>query len=90
MLSQEKNERLTAVGPDTPMGNLLRRYWWPVAGSGCWPSSARTAGPLSPSDVPNGPGFDAVITAGCSTRPGAASMCTVVVSDRLVSHEPEH
>jgi 5,5'-dehydrodivanillate O-demethylase oxygenase subunit len=31
MLSQEKNERLTAVGPGTPMGNLLRRYWWPVA-----------------------------------------------------------
>ncbi len=31
MLSQEKNERLAAVGPGTPMGNLLRRYWWPVA-----------------------------------------------------------
>jgi len=31
MLSQERNERLTAVGPGTPMGNLLRRYWWPVA-----------------------------------------------------------
>ena len=31
MLSQEKNERLTQVGPGTPMGNLLRRYWWPVA-----------------------------------------------------------
>jgi 5,5'-dehydrodivanillate O-demethylase len=31
MLSQEKNQRLTAVGPGTPMGNLLRRYWWPVA-----------------------------------------------------------
>jgi hypothetical protein len=33
MLSQEKNERLTAVGPGTPMGNLLRRYWWPVGPS---------------------------------------------------------
>jgi 5,5'-dehydrodivanillate O-demethylase len=31
MLSQEKNERLTRVGPGTPMGELLRRYWWPVA-----------------------------------------------------------
>jgi 5,5'-dehydrodivanillate O-demethylase len=31
MLSREKTERLTAVGPGTPMGNLLRRYWWPVA-----------------------------------------------------------
>ncbi|SNR53190.1 5,5'-dehydrodivanillate O-demethylase [Haloechinothrix alba] len=31
MLSAEKNERLTRVGPDTPMGELLRRYWWPIA-----------------------------------------------------------
>lgn len=28
--SKEENEILTRVGPDTPMGNLLRRYWWPV------------------------------------------------------------
>jgi 5,5'-dehydrodivanillate O-demethylase len=27
------NQRLTQVGPDTPMGKLLRYYWWPVAGS---------------------------------------------------------
>ena len=31
MLSQEENETLTRVGPGTPMGNLLRRYWHPVA-----------------------------------------------------------
>ena len=31
MLSQEQNERLTRVGLGTPMGNLLRRYWYPVA-----------------------------------------------------------
>jgi 5,5'-dehydrodivanillate O-demethylase len=31
MLSQAANERLTRVGPDTPMGRLLRRYWHPVA-----------------------------------------------------------
>lgn len=31
MLSVEENERLTRVGPGTPMGNLLRRYWHPVA-----------------------------------------------------------
>ncbi len=31
MLKAEKNERLTQVGPGTPMGELLRRYWWPVA-----------------------------------------------------------
>ncbi|HEY8694797.1 MAG TPA: aromatic ring-hydroxylating dioxygenase subunit alpha, partial [Chloroflexota bacterium] len=31
MLTQEANERLTQVGPGTPMGNLLRCYWFPVA-----------------------------------------------------------
>ena len=31
MLSKEMNERLTRVGPGTPLGNLLRRYWYPVA-----------------------------------------------------------
>ena len=34
MLSQEKNKLLTQVGPGTPMGNLLRRYWHPVAAVG--------------------------------------------------------
>jgi 5,5'-dehydrodivanillate O-demethylase len=32
MLTAQENERLTRVGPGTPMGNLLRRYWQPVAG----------------------------------------------------------
>src|SRR5215204_3100170 len=31
MLTAEANERLSRVGPGTPMGNLLRRYWHPVA-----------------------------------------------------------
>src|SRR5829696_5814627 len=31
MLTREANERLTQVGPGTPMGNLLRRYWHAVA-----------------------------------------------------------
>lgn len=31
MLEQEKNRLLTQVGPGTPMGNLLRRYWMPIA-----------------------------------------------------------
>ena len=30
MLSVEENELLTQVGPDTPMGTLLRHYWHPV------------------------------------------------------------
>jgi phenylpropionate dioxygenase-like ring-hydroxylating dioxygenase large terminal subunit len=29
MLSQENNEILTRVGPGTPIGNLLRRFWIP-------------------------------------------------------------
>ena len=33
MLSREENERITRVGPRTPMGNLLRRYWMPGAAS---------------------------------------------------------
>src|SRR3978361_924702 len=32
MLTAEENERLTHVGAGTPMGNLMRRYWHPVAG----------------------------------------------------------
>ncbi|MFM0277232.1 aromatic ring-hydroxylating dioxygenase subunit alpha [Paraburkholderia sediminicola] len=32
MLSQAKNELLTKVGPGEPMGELLRRYWMPIAG----------------------------------------------------------
>ena len=32
MLNTERNHILTRVGPGTPMGNLLRRYWMPVAG----------------------------------------------------------
>jgi 5,5'-dehydrodivanillate O-demethylase len=33
MISAETNRRLTEVGPGTPMGNLLRRYWQPIAGA---------------------------------------------------------
>lgn len=31
MLSVVENERLTQVGADKPMGQLLRRYWMPIA-----------------------------------------------------------
>lgn len=30
MLTHEQNERLTRVGPGTPMGEVLRRYWVPA------------------------------------------------------------
>ena len=33
MLSAEQNELLTRVGPGTPMGELMRRYWHPIATS---------------------------------------------------------
>ncbi len=31
MISAEQNERLTRVGPGTPCGELMRRYWIPIA-----------------------------------------------------------
>src|SRR3990172_1272286 len=30
MLTVEENERLTRVGPGTPMGKYHRRFWWPL------------------------------------------------------------
>jgi len=33
MLSAELNEKLTRVGAGTPMGDLMRRYWHPIAAS---------------------------------------------------------
>jgi 5,5'-dehydrodivanillate O-demethylase len=33
MLSAARNEMLTRVGPGTPMGELLRRYWHPIGGA---------------------------------------------------------
>src|SRR5437868_6859281 len=31
MLSAEQNDRITRIGPSTPAGELLRRYWQPAA-----------------------------------------------------------
>lgn len=33
MLSREANERLCRVGPGTPMGSMLRRFWMPICTS---------------------------------------------------------
>ena len=33
MLTAEQNDELTQVAAGTPMGELLRRYWHPVAAS---------------------------------------------------------
>jgi phenylpropionate dioxygenase-like ring-hydroxylating dioxygenase large terminal subunit len=38
MLSREDNELLTQVGPGTPMGNLMRRFWLPFAHVGELPT----------------------------------------------------
>ena len=32
--SKEENEILTRTGRGTPMGEFLRRYWWPIGISG--------------------------------------------------------
>ena len=40
MLTEQQNERLTQVGKGLPGGELLRRYWWPVAPSGQLESEA--------------------------------------------------
>ena len=42
MLTHEENELLCRVGPATPMGKLVRRFWIPAS------SSADVAGPPSP------------------------------------------
>src|SRR5688572_21480209 len=31
MLTKEQNDLLTQTGPDTPTGQWLRRYWWPIS-----------------------------------------------------------
>ncbi len=43
MMTQKENEQLTQVGAGTPMGELLRRYWHPIAASAelnRWPTKA--------------------------------------------------
>ena len=50
MLSREENDRLTQVGPGTPMGEMMRRYWHPIATSAqlphpdCYPLRSRLLG----------------------------------------------
>jgi 5,5'-dehydrodivanillate O-demethylase len=54
MLTAEENERLTRVGPGTPAGELLRRYWLPVA-------VARELTPESPTKLVRVLGEDLVL-----------------------------
>jgi 5,5'-dehydrodivanillate O-demethylase len=48
MLTAEENALLTKVGPGTPMGDLLRRYWHPIAAvaqmHGRWTKRVRIMG----------------------------------------------
>jgi 5,5'-dehydrodivanillate O-demethylase oxygenase subunit len=39
LLTKEENDRLTQIGPGTPMGELWRRYWHPVLPSSLLPDS---------------------------------------------------
>ena len=32
-VTRQRNERLTRVGADTPMGRYMRRFWHPIAAS---------------------------------------------------------
>ena len=61
MLTVEQNEELTKVGPGTPMGELLRRYWYPIAFEQDFDS------------VPPRPCGCSARTGLCSRRPRAAS-----------------
>ena len=42
MLSREDNELVCRVGPGTPMGQLMRQYWVPIAQSSELPADGRT------------------------------------------------
>ncbi len=44
MLTREENKTICSVGPDTPVGNLFRRYWNPVCTSA--QVSAKDSAPL--------------------------------------------
>jgi len=48
MLTAEQNELLTRVGPGTPCGELMRRYWHPIAAvsemDGKWTKRVRLLG----------------------------------------------
>ena len=56
MLTVEENVRLSKVGPRTPMGNLLRRYWHPIAataGTEKRPSTANSGAGREPCTLPH-------------------------------------
>src|SRR5262245_38276336 len=39
MITAEENDLLTRVGPGTPMGRMMRRYWLPVCTSAQLPTT---------------------------------------------------
>jgi len=42
-MNAEENERLTRVGPGTPCGELMRRYWHPIAAASQLPEHGTKA-----------------------------------------------
>jgi hypothetical protein len=57
MLTSQENEILTRVGPATPMGRMMRRFWHvhrsPLAGLSKAASGAFTTAGSSPRTVPS-------------------------------------
>ena len=67
MLSREENDLVTRVGPGTPLGDVMRRYWVPVCTSEQLPAPGlRSAA---------GSGCSAIISSPFAT-PTAASACS--------------
>ena len=88
MLSVQENEQLTQVGPGTPMGELMRRYWHPIAAAaelddrptkarhGC---SARTSSSTATGPAPSA-SSNASAPTGASTSPTASPRSTASVA----------
>lgn len=83
MLTREQQETLTRVGAGTPMGELLRRYWLPVAASSeLRPGTVRPLRLLGEDLAlfrPSGGGAPALLDARCPHR--GASLAYGIVDD---------
>jgi len=85
MLTRDQQETLTRVGPGTPMGTLLRRYWFPVAASAELPPGRATAVRLLGEDLAlfrAADGTTGLLDARCPHR-GASLAYGIVEQDRL-------
>jgi 5,5'-dehydrodivanillate O-demethylase len=51
MATSDENIKVTAVGPQTPMGKLMRRYWHPIAAASQFDQQPTLAIRLSEEDL---------------------------------------